>query len=67
MKDFALSLKKEMQLDAVFQQIKKEPECTKMEKTKNGVSNLVLMALQEDKKFIDGWDAFGRVAWGKSF
>ncbi|HEV3269262.1 MAG TPA: hypothetical protein VGZ69_01270 [Candidatus Rhabdochlamydia sp.] len=59
---------KKMQLEAVFQRFNEESDCKiKEEATKNKLSNLVLMTLQDDKKRTDCWDAFGRVDWGKSF
>ncbi|MGB7128421.1 MAG: hypothetical protein WBD50_04965 [Candidatus Rhabdochlamydia sp.] len=42
-----INQKKEVQLEAIFQQLNKESECKmKQEKTMNKASNLVLLALQ---------------------
>ena len=59
----AIDRKKEIQLDSVFEKLGMiREECTKQK-----ASNLVLMALQEDKQHIDAWDAFGKIGWSKSF
>lgn len=68
MENMRINQRKEAQLDAVFQQFDKKSECKiKREETMKKTSNLVLMALQDDKKHIDCWDAFGKVGWSKAF
>ena len=68
METMIIDRRKEAQLDAVFQQFDKKSDCKiKEERTKSKASNLVLMALQDDKKHIDCWDAFGKIGWDKSF
>ena len=52
---------KERELDTVFK------DCDFEQKAMQKASNLVLMALQDDKKCVDTWNAFGKVSWNKSF
>lgn len=59
---------KKMQLESVFQRFNEESDCNiKEETTRNKVSNLVLMTLQDDKQYTDCWNAFGRFGWSKAF
>lgn len=57
---------KKMQLESVFQKFT-ESDCNQEEPTRNKVSNLVLMTLQDDKQYTDCWNAFGKFGWSKAF
>lgn len=63
MSNLKVDSRKEVHLKSVFNQI----DFIEEENTKQKTSNLVLMALQDDKKDIDAWDAFAKVGWTKSF
>ncbi len=58
---------KRMHLDSVLQGFYENSYEIKEEAAKNKASNLVLMTLQDDKKCTDGWTAFGRIGFDKSF
>lgn len=59
---------KRAELETVFEQIDRKPIYkNQKEATGKKLSNLILIALQEDKKRIDCWDAFVKFSWDKSF
>ena len=59
---------KKIQFESFLQTFNEGSENGIKEKlTSRKMSTLVLMILQDDKREVDCWDAFGRIGWSKGF